>query len=155
MPKLSISLVPRTSWFTNLRSILPPKKWDELRKSVYLRANYRCEICQGQGSRHPVECHEKWAYNEETKIQRLTGLIALCPACHEVVHIGLAQLRGRYQQALHHLAKVNDWSLEKAERYVQLKFEVWQRRSESEWTVDVSWLDHDVKIDQEVKHDKD
>lgn len=146
MPKLAISLVPRTSWFTNLRSILPPKEWDTLRKSVYSRANYRCEICQGKGTRHPVECHEEWEYDEKAKIQKLKGLIALCPACHEVVHIGLAQLRGRFDYALHHLAKVNGWTIEKAEKYVEKQFEVWCKRSEYDWKVDISWLDKNKEV---------
>lgn len=139
--RLKISLVPRTSWFTNLRSILSNKDWDLVRKDVYAKANYRCEICQGQGPKHPVECHERWSYNEDTGVQKLVGLIALCPACHEVKHIGLAQVRGRYQQALSHLMKINGWTKQKAEHYVQKCWARWVRRSQQQWELDVSFID--------------
>lgn len=38
----------------------------------------------------PVECHEVWDYDDDRKIQRLERRVALCPACHEVKHAGLA-----------------------------------------------------------------
>ncbi len=43
-PKLTIELVPSTSWYKNMRSI-SPKSWDLIRSSIYKRAKYRCEVC--------------------------------------------------------------------------------------------------------------
>lgn len=63
--KLSVELVPSTSWFKNLRSMLAPEEWDRLRRKTYREADYRCEICDGQGPDHPVECHEIWHYDDK------------------------------------------------------------------------------------------
>ena len=43
-PILTIELVPSTSHYTNVRTILPKKEWDRLRKESYKKANYKCEI---------------------------------------------------------------------------------------------------------------
>jgi 5-methylcytosine-specific restriction endonuclease McrA len=77
-----------------------------LRKRTYRQANYRCQVCGGRGSKHPVECHEIWHYDDENKIQKLMGLIALCPSCHQVKHIGLAQIQGKGEEANRHLALI-------------------------------------------------
>jgi len=137
---LTIELVPQTSWFTNLRSELSSKKWDEVRKGCYAKAGYRCEICNGVGKKHPVECHETWYYDDEKKVQTLTGLIALCPECHQVKHIGLAQIKGKYEIAKKHLAKVNKWDIEDAEEYIRAQFEIWHKRSQTSWSVDMSLI---------------
>jgi hypothetical protein len=55
----------------------------------------RCEICGGRGPEHPVECHERWRYNDLIRTQTLVRMIALCPACHQVKHVGLANVRGK------------------------------------------------------------
>lgn len=138
--KLTIELVPQGQWGLNLRSELPRKEWDRLRKSVYKAANYRCEVCNGVGPKHPVECHERWEYDESTKVQSLVGLIALCPSCHEVKHIGRAGVMGRAAQALSHLMEVNDWDLNQATEYVDDCFSVWARRSKEDWKLDISWI---------------
>jgi hypothetical protein len=65
MYKLSIELVPQTCWFSNVRDHVDQKTWDILRKDTYKKANYKCEICGGVGSKHPVECHEIWDYYEK------------------------------------------------------------------------------------------
>ena len=153
-PVLTIELVPATCWYTNVRSNVPQAEWDVLRRAVYRRANNRCEICGGKGKTHPVECHEVWHYNDVTKVQRLEGLTALCPACHQVKHIGLANVQEKGTQALRHLASVNGWSVGEARTYVAEAFELWARRSEHEWQLDLSlleteayktWLERQVK----------
>ena len=138
--KLTIELVPQGQWGANLRSELPRKEWDRLRKSVYKAANYRCEVCGGKGPKWPVECHERWEYDESTKVQSLVGLIALCPPCHEVKHIGRAGVMGRSAHALAHLMKVNEWGSEEAIKYVDECFGVWARRSNEDWKLDISWI---------------
>lgn len=140
-PRLSIELVPSTSWFDNVRTRVPRKEWDFLRKKTYAAANDHCEICGGQGRTHPVECHERWHYDDEKKIQKLEGLIALCPPCHQVKHIGLAEIKGNYEEALAQLCKVNKWDSIEATEYVQAVFDLWNLRSKHEWTVDISILD--------------
>lgn len=144
--KLKCELIPRTSFFTNVRSEVTPQKWDKLRRHCYKKAGHKCEICGGKGSKWPVECHEVWSYKvykkDRTKgIQKLVRLIALCPSCHEVKHIGLAQLRGRMDKALKHLTKVNKVTEEEAHEIVDEAVEIWERRNEVSWKLDLSHLD--------------
>lgn len=137
---LVVELVPRTSWYQNVRSHVSAAEWERLRKQTFARAGHRCEVCGGRGSRWPVECHEIFSYDDVQHIQRLERLAALCPACHEVKHIGLAGVRGRSRQALKHLARVNHWSTQDAEMYLEACFEQWHRRSLHEWSLDLSLL---------------
>jgi len=138
---LIIELVPKSSWYSNLRSELPKEDWDRIRRESYRKAEYKCEICGGVGPNHPVECHEIWHYDESENIQRLDGVISLCPDCRQVKHIGLAGIVGKKEQAIDHLAKVNGWPRELAEEHVQEAFAEWARRSTKKWTLDLSWLE--------------
>jgi 5-methylcytosine-specific restriction endonuclease McrA len=137
---LSIELVPKTCWFSNVRDHVSQIEWDKLRKASYKKANYVCEICGNRGESHPVECHEIWNYDDEHFTQTLKGLISLCPNCHEVKHIGLAGLRGRGEIAKNHLAKVNKWSNEVAEQYINLAKDIFIERSKYEWNLNFEWL---------------
>ncbi len=139
--KLTIELVPQTSWYSNVRSNVTQKEWDVLRRDSYKKAGHKCEICSGVGPKHPVECHEIWEYDDEALTQTLTGLISLCPNCHQVKHIGLARIKGNYPKALKHLAEVNGITEEEAEKYVEECFEIWQERSEKKYTIDITILD--------------
>lgn len=140
-PKLTIELVPKTAWFTNVRSNVSKEAWDFLRRLTYKSAHYHCEICGGQGPNHPVEAHEVWEYDDDLHTQTLIRLIALCPDCHEVKHMGLANIRGRGVQAIAHLAKVNDWEYDFTQEYVNAQFDVWFDRSKKNWHLDISYLD--------------
>lgn len=142
--KLTIELVPKTAWNTNLRSHLSKSNWDKVRRKCYAEAGHRCEICNGVGRKHPVECHERWDFSGG-KI-KLIGLIALCPSCHEVKHIGLAGVKGRGEIALRHFMKVNGVSESVAHNYVREAFALYHKRSEqAEWEVDFSYLDEYLK----------
>jgi len=137
---LTIELVPSTVWYTNLRSLLSQPDWDRIRRECYRKAGYLCEVCGGKGPKWPVECHEIWEFNDDQKTQTLTGLIALCPDCHGVKHIGLSGKRGKGQEARAHLARVNNWTTQQAQACIRSAFEVWEERSEHEWDVDISWV---------------
>jgi hypothetical protein len=140
-PRLEVELVPEPCWWSNVRSIVDPPVWDRLRRQVYRQARYRCEICGGRGPQHPVEAHEVWAYDDLRRTQRLERLIALCPACHEVKHLGLARVRGIERRALAHLARVNGWPPETVTLYTRRAFAVWEQRSEHGWNFDLGGLD--------------
>ncbi len=43
--KLTIELVPTTSWYDNLRKVIPISEWDKLRKRVYAQYGHRCGVC--------------------------------------------------------------------------------------------------------------
>lgn len=139
--RLTIELVPRTAWFKNLRSEMTINEWDELRTTTYKNAGYCCEICGSKGPKWPVECHELWSYNDDTHTQTLTGVIALCPACHEVKHIGLAQIRGNYDKAKLHLQSINGWGSVMARNHIAEAFQKWEARNNHDWTLDLTWLE--------------
>ena len=138
--KLTIELVPSTSWYSNVRSEVSKSEWDFIRKKVYRNANYHCEICYGVGKKWPVECHEIWVYDDEKHIQELGGMQALCPNCHMVKHIGRTVEIGKGLQAISHLCKVNFWSKEKATEYMQESFAIWNERSQHEWRLNLFYL---------------
>ena len=139
--KLTIELVPKSAWYSNVRSNVTAAEWDVLRKECYKKATYKCEECGGKGPKHPVECHEIWEYNDETFKQTLLGLIALCPDCHSTKHVGLAQIQGRFEVVLNQLMKVNEITKEEAEKYVSECFDVWQKRSQNNWELDITILE--------------
>lgn len=131
-------LIPRTTWFNNLRSFVPQSTWDIIRKQCYRDANYRCEICGGKGEKWPVEAHEKWRFDDEKRIQYLDGLIALCPMCHKVKHIGFAGSIGMYPAARAWMARINGWTEELCEIAVKGEFKRWEERNYTKWILDYS-----------------
>lgn len=138
---LSVELVPSSCWFSNLRSSLTEDQWKDFKKLTYLRASYRCEICGGKGAQWPVEAHEVWQYDDNTNVQKLISLVALCPQCHQVKHFGFANMQGQGKEALRHLANINRWTEVQASAYVDEQFEIWSARSEKHWTTDLSALE--------------
>lgn len=139
-PRLTIELVPRSTWYINVRSEVSKENWDRLRRETYRTANYRCEICGGRGPKWPVECHEIWEFDLDKKRQILTGLSALCPDCHQAKHYGRTRVFGREQEAFQHLMAINRWTCLEAEKHVLSAMEQWAERSEFQWTIDFSWL---------------
>jgi hypothetical protein len=138
--RLTIELVPATSWGDNLRTRLRAAQWDKIRRKVYADAGSKCQICGGVGPRHPVECHEIWSYDDSRGVQALAGLIALCPACHEVKHMGYAEVTGNGRRARAHLALINGWTDDQAWKHRCDAMREWSRRSKRDWDVDLSWL---------------
>ncbi|MGH8156560.1 MAG: HNH endonuclease [Rhodanobacter sp.] len=138
--RLTIELVPATCWYSNVRSNVTAKTWCRLQQQHFARAKHRCQICQGRGPAHPVELHEIWQYDDATATQRLTGLIALCPDCHEVKHIGYAIRHGRLPQALAHLVQVNHLTVADAEVQIREAFTLHAGRSKRTWRLDLSIL---------------
>lgn len=149
--KLTIELVPKSCWFSNVRSEVTKDEWDKIRKTVYKEADYKCEICGGKGNQHPVECHEIFSYDDENKIQKLERMVALCPNCHKVKHYGLWELKGMAHIVKKHLMKVNGWNKKDAEEYIAGCFELWSQRSAHQWKLDLSFLEneYDIKLDAE------
>lgn len=137
--KLLPSMVPIGCWYSNLRTLLPKGGWDVVRKNAYARANGKCMICGAPCSR--LEAHENWAYDEKNKIQRLDCVVALCHACHSVVHIGRTQLVGNEDAAIKHFCRVNGCGYSEYIRALKIANEDNVRRSAlGEWQLDVSYL---------------
>lgn len=143
--KLTIELVPKTAWYTNVRSNVSESEWDRLRKYCYEKANNVCEICgdtsKNQGKNYNLECHEIFEYDDNRKVQKLTRLIGLCNHCHTVKHPGLANMQGRINIVYSQLMKVNGINELQATEYLEDSFEIWKERSQHEWELDISYLD--------------
>jgi len=82
-PKLFVELIPKTCHYSNVRTTVTIAEWDKIRNLSYAAANHKCEVCgdtgKKQGYKHDVECHEIWDYDDVNHIQKLVGLISLCP----------------------------------------------------------------------------
>ena len=144
--KLTIELVPRTCWYSNVRSNVRSETWDRLQRLTFQAAGHVCEICTGAGDGHPVEAHEIWEYDDHRQIQRLQRLVSLCPRCHEVKHIGFAIETGHAQRALTWLASVNGIAPAEALAYVKHTFQIYEIRSQFSWRLDIKLLSQQFGI---------
>lgn len=144
---LSIELVPRTCWFSNLRSELPAHSWRALSSLVIKRVGRGCQtpgctntpgMLRGYGTAH---CHERWRYDDGEWEQVLEGLVVLCWRCHEVKHFGYAVATGNGDRAFRWFCRRNHLSPEEASEILQREFAVWAIRSRHAWTLDISWLE--------------
>ena len=143
--ELLVELIPKTCHYSNVRTTVKPTEWDKIRFISYEAANHKCEICgdtgKNQGYKHAVECHEIWHYDDEKHVQKLIGLISLCPLCHMTKHIGRAMAMGRENFCYTQLSKVNNWTKEQIQEHVLASFETHKERSKHEWTLDISLLE--------------
>ncbi|MFE3058409.1 hypothetical protein [Nocardia sp. NPDC059236] len=119
------------------------KIWDALRIPVCTATGNRCEICGDQVIRNGrigrPDCHEKWIFefHPDRPIQRL---IALCPGCHQVQHSGLARVKGREQEVIERLCRLNRWSRRQAELDLNRSTARCTHRDRFNWDLDLSAL---------------
>lgn len=132
------NMIPRGTWYNNLRKVLPKKEWDRVRKLVYKRQNYRCAICN---SHERLHCHEHWSYSYEQGIQKLNQLVGLCELCHMNQHLGFCQVdlipKGKlsWEELANHWAKINEKPSEEFYSHEDLAFKLWRLRSKLTWKV--------------------
>lgn len=144
--RLTLELVPSSSFYRNARQVLTKSRWSVISKQVRSRAYDICEIC-GVGGR--LDCHEIWNYDDEKLVQKLTGLIALCKDCHSVKHFGLARIQNRGEQALKHFMKVNQMNEKQSMKYIANAFDVRLMRSGKTWKIDFTILgDYGIDVGQ-------
>ncbi|MCC8368774.1 MAG: DUF5710 domain-containing protein [Rickettsia endosymbiont of Oxypoda opaca] len=144
-------LVPESLWYINLRSLLPQKEWDFLRKSIYEESGYRCTICGCKGAKWPVECDEIWLYDDNYSSKygmiHFQGLQSLCPSCHKVCHFGKARVDNEDGMATARIMALNNWSFEKTQEVIEHAFNKWKARSEKEWLFNFDILEQKYGID--------
>ena len=154
MGRLTVELIPRTLFFSNVRTLLPKKYWDNIRKDSYEKAQNKCEICgdigKNQAYGHNVGCHEIWEYDDEKRIQKLTGLISLCPKCHQVKHFGRTSAIGKQAEAFKHMEKVNNWNHKQCLDHLKLAMSEWMDRSKYQWFIDLSYLNENYGIPKKL-----
>lgn len=140
---LFVDLVPSSCWFTNVRSCVDQRDWERLRRMITNRADQRCEICrrgQDREARRWLEAHERWAYDDSSKVQVLRRLICLCTDCHTTTHFGLARITGKSSEAFKHLCTVTKWPVTQADQHIDAAFALWKTRSTITWELDLSIL---------------
>lgn len=88
-----------------------------------------------------LEAHERWSYDEANAVQKLEDVVAVCHACHEVIHIGRTQLDGREREASEHFMKVNGCSYAEYKRALgEANADHRRRNAIPEWKLDISVL---------------
>ncbi|QCQ17254.1 hypothetical protein [Microbacterium sp. RG1] len=150
---LGADRLPGSVWGSNLRAILPTSRWVALSRMTAERAGRVCEVCDqpsfyGEGTRNP-DCHEIWAFEVAASlaVQRLAGVIALCGACHETQHSGLAELNDRWESVIATLCRVNGWDRPDAEADIERSRERYRELSSTEWDLDLTLLSGWVTLD--------
>ena len=138
--KLTIELIPRTSFYNNVRKILSKQEWEDIRQEVLSRANHICEICGGISANRSLDCHEVWSFDDIKHIQKLEKIIALCTKCHEVKHMGKAQVDGHFDRAKKHFMEINNIGKLAAHELIVEAFTTWQKRSNHQWQLDITIL---------------
>lgn len=143
MRALTCELVPRTCWWSNVRSHVTRSQWEICKTYARAKTAGTCWICD-QIPKGPLEAHEIWRYNDDRGIQTLVDIVPLCKTCHQVKHLGRTRVVSnpwQWERVITHLAAVNNWSDRQVEKYVTLQFQIWELRSQSEWTLDISFLE--------------
>lgn len=150
-------MVPKTSWYSNLRKLLSVGEWHTLRHKSYEEASHYCSICGdtgiNQGYKHPLECHETWSYENivggnagDTYIQTLSSINALCPMCHLSKHMGFAKVINKQEEAIAHYAKINYLTPEEASLDIKMAFDEWEMRSKFNWRLDCKKIEEKYGI---------
>lgn len=142
-------MVPKTLWNTNLRYLLKPKKWQEIRKHELNRVKndqyqYCCEICTRP--KDVLDCHEIWSYDDVNRIQTLSGLTMLCKQCHLLKHIGFSSglgLEGKcnFDGLIRHFCHINKLTPADFYDHYLEEFARWEERSKhDDWKQDLKYI---------------
>lgn len=152
--KIETELVPWDMQGINVRSRVDYKTWMKIAHTAHSinRIKFKlpmdcCEVCKqngrNQGFDHPLEAHEEWRFDHETRTQRLARIRSLCPLCHKAVHIGLADKQGYGQRVRKHMAQVNGWSLDQVEQHIQqAKIKVKGMNHMGKYKLDLTYLNN-------------
>lgn len=141
--KLTIELVPETSWCNNIRNTVSKSVWDHIRKKAYSEYHNKCGICGVSGQ---LSCHEIWDYDDTTHVQSLKGFIALCNPCHMIKHIGMAGILAKQgkldlNKLMQHFIAVNNCDSKEFEKHVGMAFDAWEKRSKYQWSINFGEYD--------------
>jgi len=135
--ELYIDMIPKTSYFKNVRSIFKESDWNIIRNYIYERAGYCCECCGIRRNRY-LEAHERWVYDYETGNQKLIRIIALCRLCHQATHYGHSKMRKDIDKIHRHIKKVKKIDDDKLNNHIKEAYDIWKDRNKIKWTIDTS-----------------
>jgi hypothetical protein len=85
-----------------------------------------------------LACHDKWKYDDKTRVATLIGFEIRCLLCHNATHIGRAIELGFEQDAIRQLCKVNRCTEREVREMIVAAMSQWEKRSEKKWTVVVA-----------------
>ena len=141
--KLKLELVPKTSWYTNLRKLLNAKDWSMISRYVRDSYNRTCMYCgfvEDLSKRLYTECHEVWTYKviNNIYVQQLDSFECLCKNCHLVHHWGYANASRKVNMdsLTEHACKVNNCTYDEWTDHICESSVEWLGRSEHEWKLD-------------------
>jgi hypothetical protein len=135
--ELFIDMIPKTSYFKNVRSVFSESDWNLIRNHIYKRSNNRCECCGAKRNKY-LEAHERWIYDFETQTQKLIRIIALCRLCHQSTHYGHSKAFKDISKINKHLMKVRGINEEELKRHIKEAYETWEKRNKIQWNIDLS-----------------
>ena len=135
--RLIPELVPAPLWgISAYRVFGRTKAWKEIRQDALAKADNQCESCEADGPQ--LACHDKWKYDDKTRVATLVGFEIRCLLCHNATHIGRASALGFEQEAIAQLCKVNRCTEREVEQVVDTAMSLWEKRSQKRWTVAVA-----------------
>lgn len=134
---LYIDMIPKTSYFKNVRSIFSDSDWNLIRHHIYERASHKCECCGIKRFKY-LEAHERWIYDYETNTQKLIRIIALCRMCHNSTHYGHSKQTKEMAKIHEHLKKVKKINDEELINHINDAYKQWEERNKIKWVIDTS-----------------
>ena len=135
--KLYIDMIPKTSYFKNVRMLFSDSDWNLIRHHIYERVNNRCECCGCKRSKY-LDAHERWEFNNETKTQKLVRIIALCRLCHSATHYGHSKRTKNMDKINMHIKKINNYTDEELDNHIKDAYNLWKERNKVKWNLDFS-----------------
>lgn len=140
--KLTLELVPVSTWGQSLAQLLPQPVWDTVRREVYSNAGYQCEVCDTRGV--VLHAHEIWEYDDRKRVQKLVGFICLCEDCHAIKHWGRTTAmanagklpRDYVEELKKHFCKVNNCSRDDFENHVVQSMAMSHKRNRKIYKID-------------------
>lgn len=151
--RIRADVLPASAWGSNLRGILSGAAWAKLREPVVEAALGRCQICGATPRTRRPDCHEQWAFGLRDEgegsfipVQHLVRLVALCPGCHAVQHVGLAGLRDQLDQVRARLARLNHWDAGAVAADLTRADQRFQLLEQVPWDLDLGVLAGQIKI---------
>ena len=108
----------------------------QIRGDTLADANDCCSVCKSSDGR--MNCHEKWGYDDKRLVATLMGFEIHCSNCDLVAHAGRAFKLGYGETVILHLCAINHWDTKYAVTVLKHAMNVWIRRSEEEWKIEVA-----------------
>ena len=135
--KLFIDMIPKTSYFKNVRNLFTDTDWNLIRHHIYERVEYKCECC-GKKKNKYLEAHERWDFNFETNTQKLVRIIALCKMCHASTHYGHSKRTKNIDKINEHIKKINNFDDKQLDEHIKEAYDIWKKRNKINWKLDFS-----------------